>query len=101
MKFSMSNKIRSVVKFKIKSGCEEEFLAAHNFTNEHKSPFLSFRAIRVDGKLVVHIAEYENIEKVFAAQDQGLDWLTSIEHLIEYYHDSRTEAFSGIQIYRH
>lgn len=71
----MPNKIWSVVKFKIKSGCGEEFLAAHNFTNEHKSHFLSFRAIRVDDNLDVHIAEYENIEKVFAAQDQGLDWV--------------------------
>ena len=97
----MSNKIWSIVKFKIKLGCEEEFLAAHNFSDEHKSHFLSFRAIRVDENLVVHIAEYENIEKVFAAQDQGLNWLTSVEHLIEYYHDSRTEALSGIEIYSH
>jgi hypothetical protein len=37
----MSNKVWSVVKFKIKPGCEEEFLAAHNFSEDHMAHFLS------------------------------------------------------------
>ena len=49
--------------------------------------------------LVAHIAEYESLDKAFEAQDQGLDWLYSVEHLLEYFEDSRTEAFSGIEIY--
>ena len=62
------------------------------------SHFLSFRAVQVD-RLVAHIAEYESLDKAFEAQDQGLDWLYSVEHLLEYFDDSRTEAFSGIEIY--
>ena len=46
----MSNKVWSVVKFKVKSGCEEEFLKAHNFTDEHMSHFLSFRAVQIDDR---------------------------------------------------
>ena len=95
----MSNKVWSVVKFKVKSGCEEEFLKAHVFTDEHMSHFLSFRAVQIDDCLVAHIAEYESLDKAFEAQDQGLDWLYSVEHLLEYFEDSRTEAFSGIEIY--
>ena len=95
----MSNKVWSVVKFKVKSGCEEEFLKAHNFTDEHMSHFLSFRSVQIDDRLVAHIAEYESLDKAFEAQDQGLDWLYSVEHLLEYFEDSRTEAFSGIEIY--
>ena len=95
----MSNKVWSAVKFKVKPGCEEQFLKAHNFSDEHMSHFLSFRAVQIDDDLVAHIAEYENLDKAFEAQDQGLDWLYSIEHLIDYFDDSRTKAFSGIELY--
>ena len=95
----MSNKVWSVVKFKVKSSCEEEFLEAHDFTDEHMSHFVSFRAVQIDDCLVAHIAEYESLAKAFEAQDQGLDWLYSVEHLLEYFEESRTEAFSGIEIY--
>ena len=54
----MSNKVWSVVKFKVKPGCEEQFLKAHNFSDEHMSHFLSFRAVQIDDGLVAHIAEY-------------------------------------------
>jgi hypothetical protein len=54
----MSNKVWSVVKFKIKPGCEEEFLAAHNFSEDHMAHFLSFRAVQIDENLIAHIAEY-------------------------------------------
>ena len=97
----MSNKVWSVVKFKIKSGCEEEFLAAHNFSEDHMAHFWPFRAFQIDENLIAHIAEYESLDKAFDAQDQGLDWLYSVEHLLEYYEDQRTEAFSGLEIYSH
>ena len=97
----MSNKVWSVVKFKIKPGCEEEFLAAHNFSEDHMAHFLSFRAVQIDENLIAHIAEYESLDKAFDAQDQGLDWLYSVEHLLEYYEDQRTEAFSGLEINSH
>ena len=32
-------------------------------------------------------------------QDEGLEWLNSVEHLLECYGDSRTEAYSGIEIH--
>ena len=63
------------------------------------SHFLSFRAVQIDDGLVAHIAEYESLDKAFEAQDQWLDQLYSIEHLIDYFDDSRTEAFSGIERY--
>ena len=95
----VSNKVWSVVKFKVKPGCEEQFLKANNFSHEHMSHFISFRALQIDDGLMANIAEYESLDKAFEAQDQGLDWLYSIEHLIDYFDDSRTEAFSGIELY--
>ena len=53
----MSNKVWSVVKFKVKPGCEEEFLKAHYFSDEHMSHFLSFRAVQIDDGLLAQIAE--------------------------------------------
>ena len=95
----MSNKVWSVVKFKVKPGCEEQFLKAHNFSDENMSHSLLFRAVQIDDGLVAYIAKYQTVDKAFEAQDQGLDWLYSIEHLIDYFDDSRTEAFSGIELY--
>ena len=34
----------------------------------------------------------------FEVQDQSLDWLESVSHLLEYNGDSRTDAFSGIKL---
>ena len=41
---------------------------------------------------------YESMDKTIDHQDEGLDWLDSVEHLLEWYEDSRTDAFSGIEI---
>ena len=48
----MSNKVWSVIKFKVNPDCEEQFLKAHNFSDEHMSHFLSPRAIQIDDGLV-------------------------------------------------
>ena len=61
----MSKEIWTVIKYKPKDGCEEEF---------------------VDG-----------LKRL--GQIEGLEWLDSVDHLLEYYDDgSRTEAFSGFVI---
>ena len=93
----MSNKVWSVIKFKVKPGWEEQFHKAYNFSDEHMSHFLSFRAVQID-ILVANIADYDSLDKAFEAQDQGLDWFYSIEHLINYFGHSRTEAFSEIEL---
>ena len=56
-----------------------------------------YRAVQIDDGLVAHVAKYESLNKAFEAQDHGLDWLYSVEHLLDYFEDSRTEAFSGIE----
>ena len=54
----MLNKVWPVAKFKVKPGCEEQFLKAHNFSDEHMSQFLLFRAVQTDDGLVAYIAKY-------------------------------------------
>ena len=40
-----------------------------------------------------------HLESLLDEQIEGLEWLDSVDHLLEYYDDgSRTEAFSGFVI---
>ena len=94
----MSVPVWSVVKFKIKDGCEDDFLAAHVFEESHMKYMRSFNVIKIDELEYAHIVEYDDMNATFEVQDQSLDWLESVSHLLEYYGDSRTDAFSGIKV---
>ena len=94
----MSVPVWSVVKFKIKDGCEDEFLAAHVFEASHMKYMKSFNVIKIDELEYAHIVEYDDMNATFEVQDQSLDWLESVSHLLEYNGDSRTDAFSGIKV---
>ena len=41
------------------------------------------------------ISEYFEVEKVLEAEESGVSWLDTVEHLLEFYGDSRTDAVSG------
>lgn len=94
----MSVPVWSVVKFKIKDGCEDGFLAAHVFEESHMKYMRSFNVIKIDELEYAHIVEYDDMNATFEVQDQSLDWLESVSHLLEYNGDSRTDAFSGIKV---
>ena len=94
----MSVAVWSVVKFKIKDGCEDEFLSAHTFEESHMSHMKSFNVIKIDELEYAHIVEYDDMDATVEVQDQSLDWLESVSHLLEYYGDNRTDAFSGIKV---
>ena len=94
----MSVPVWSVVKFKIKDGCEDEFLAANVFEESHMKYMRSFNVIKIDELEYAHIVEYDDMNATFEVQDQRLDWLESVSHLLEYNGDSRTDAFSGIKV---
>ena len=94
----MSVPVCSVVKFKIKDGCEDELLAAHVFEESHMKYMRSFNVIKIDELEYAHIVEYDDMNATFEVQDQSLDWLESVSHLLEYNGDSRTDAFSGIKV---
>ena len=94
----MSVPVWSVVKFKIKDGCEDEFLAANVVEESHMKDMRSFNVIKIDEHEYAHIVEYDDMNATFEVQDQSLDWLESVSHLLDYNGDSRTDAFSGIKV---
>ena len=95
-----SYSVWSIIKFKVKEEHIDEFLEVKipKLPNEN---FKSGRLIKIDEREFANIIEYENMEKTLGHQDEGLEWLNSVEHLLEWYGDSRTEASSGIEIHKY
>ena len=93
----------TVIKYKTKEGCEEDFikelkrLEASMKKNKAYSFLNAF--IRLETGEFVQIARMPNLDALLDGQVTGLEWLDSVDHLLERYpDDSRTEAFSGIKI---
>ena len=100
----MSEETWSIIKYKPKEGCEEEFIEALKqlykiMKNNKQYDYLNdFIKIEDTGEYV-QIARMPSIDALIDGQVAGLEWLDSIDHLLEKYpEDSRTEAFSGIKI---
>ena len=90
----------SVIKYNPKEGCDDEFLKqcgrikSLDESDTHLSVFLK----TTDGQVVQLICK-ETLEDILATQDIGLDWLDSVEHLLEKDDQgSRTAAYSGYEV---
>ena len=87
----------SVIKYKPKAGCEEEFI-------ENLKPLkrlLEGRREQADyvqlptGE-VAEIVKWASMDQMMETQIDGLTWLDSVDHLLERYEEeSRTNAFTG------
>ena len=55
--------------------------------------------IRLETGEFVQIARMPNLDALIDGQVQGLEWLDSVDHLLEKYeNESRTESFSGFSV---
>ena len=55
--------------------------------------------IQIDSCKYVQIVRSPSIDALLDGQEDGLNWLDSVEHLLEMYGDeSRTDAFSGVAL---
>ena len=90
----------SVIKYKPKKNCEDEFLEnAERLENElGASERLSVWLKTTDGQVVQLICK-SSLDAIIETQDIGLDWLDTVDHLLEKDHEgSRTVAYSGFEI---
>ena len=100
----MSDETWTVIKYKPKDGCEQEFLEAlkrlYQMMKDNKNYNYVNEFIKIDATgEYVQIGRMPSIDALIDGQVSGLEWLDSIDHLLERYpDDSRTEAFSGINI---
>ena len=100
----MSDETWTIIKYKPKEGCEEEFIKAlkrlYKLMKDNKNYDYLNNFVKIDATgEYVQIAKMPSIDALIDGQVVGLEWLDSIDHLLERYpDDSRTEAFSGIKI---
>ena len=70
--------IMTVVRYKLKSGFEDEFIKAINSYNYSNSILMRLVSIGNDDEI------------------SGVEWLDSIEHMLDFFGESRTDACSGL-----
>ena len=86
--------IVTVVKYKLKEGFEDEFIKAINDYDYSNS--LSMRLISIGNNEYLSIMEYDEIDKTGDDEIDGINWLDTVEHMLELFEDSRTESCSGL-----
>ena len=86
--------IVTVVKYKLKEGFEDEFIKAINDYDYSNS--LSMRLISIGNNEYLSIMEYDEIDKTGDDEIDGINWLDTIEHMLELFEDSRTNSCSGL-----
>jgi len=86
--------IVTVVKYKLKDGYVDDFIKAINEYDYSKA--LSMRLISISENEFVSIMEYDEIDKTGDDEIDGVNWLDTVEHMLESYGESRTDSCSGL-----
>ena len=86
--------IVTVVIYKLKVGFEDEFIKAINDYDYSNS--LSMRLISIGNNEYLSIMEYDEIDKTGDDEIDGINWLDTVEHMLELFEDSRTDSCSGL-----
>ena len=86
--------IMTVVRYKVKLGFEDEFIKAINTYNYSNS--ILMRLVSISNGEYLSIMEYDEIDKTGNDQISGVEWLDSIEHMLEFFDESRTNSCSGL-----
>ncbi len=89
--------VTTVTRFKAKGGCEDQLVEAlRSFDNSNS---VSWQILSLGENEIVSIHTYDTIEERADDIVSGLEWLDSVTQLLEFYGESRTQAFSGIVLH--
>ena len=96
----MESPVWSVIKYKPKDGCLEEFKESLGRLAEiMNKPDLIWSLIELDTGEIVQISRIPSIDAIVEGQIAGLEWLDSVDHLLEKDEEgSRTQAYSGLEM---
>tara|TARA_Y200000002_G_C22672865_1_gene660830 strand:- start:2255 stop:2542 length:288 start_codon:yes stop_codon:yes gene_type:complete len=86
--------IITVVKYKLKDGFEDEFIRAINDYDYSNSLYM--RLVSIGKNEYISIMEYDEIDKTGDDEVEGVNWLDTVEHMLEFYGESRTNSCSGL-----
>lgn len=93
-------KVVSIVNYKVKAGCSDEFIAAFDAPGGI-SPYANIqKLIQISETAFLSFCEVDDVDKAVEKEDSGINWLDRFEHLLEKYEDgSRTDSFSGLVVH--
>ena len=89
--------IVTVVKYKLKDGFEDDFVKAISDYDYKNS--ISMRLVSIGDNEYLSIMEYDEIDKTGDDEVDGVNWLDTIEHMLEFYGNSRTDPCSGLVVW--
>ena len=85
--------------YKLKDGYVDDFIKAINDYDYSKA--LSMRLISTSDNEFISIMEYDEIEKTGDDEVDGVNWLDTVEHMLDFYGESRTDSCSGLVLAAH
>ena len=97
--------VMSVVKFKVQEGYEDAFIQAlksHDHSNK-----LWHRTVSLGNNEFLTINEYANsdnessIDLITKDEEPGVKFLDSVEHMLEFFEEGRTQPSSGLVVFFH
>ena len=78
--------IMTIVRYRLKSGFEDEFIKAINAYNYSNSVLM--RLVSISNGEYLSIMEYDEIDKTGDDEISGVEWLDSIEHMLEFFDEN-------------
>ena len=87
-------KVLSAVKYRVKEGCVDEFLNAVMTLSE--IPMKIRKTIIQTDEQEFYELGIAGLEEKIETEDEEVNWLDTVEHLLEFFGDSRTDACSGV-----
>ncbi|XAT59820.1 hypothetical protein GN278_02690 [Rhodobacteraceae bacterium Araon29] len=97
----MSEAVWSIIKYKPKAGCEDEFKenGLTRLAEIMNKPDIVWSLIELDTGEIVQISRLPSIDTIVEGQIEGLEWLDTVDHLLEKDAEgSRTQAYSGLEM---
>ena len=97
----MSEAVWSIIKYKPKAGCEDEFKkdGLTRLAEMMEKYSATWSLIELDTGEIVQINRNPSIEATLEGQIEGMEWLDSVDHLLEKdMGGSRTQAYSGLEM---
>ena len=86
--------IMTVVKNKVKLGFEDDFIKAINADIYSNS--IMMRLVSVGNGEYLSIMKYDEKDKTGDDEISGVEWLNSIEHMLEFFNESRIYSCSDL-----
>ena len=93
-------KIVSIVNYKVKPGCSEDFIAAFDAPGGISLHANFQKLVQLSDTHFISVTEVDDVDKAVEKEDDGVKWLDDFDHLLEKYENgSRTEASSGLLVH--